>query len=669
MSVTAPEEPPRTAPEQQPFLPRAAALVLAGLGVGITVQLVVMLLLGGGSPQPSAAGLPDPGPITGWAIPLLRLLSDVAAVVAAAGLLVPLFVARSTDQKVTGRARRPLRAARYALFVWLVAALANAWFTTSDLIAQTPGQLDLSAVWSYLTDVPAGRSVLAEILLLGAAVLRLTWSLRVAEVAWSLALAAVALIPRILTGHSAQAGSHDLAVLTLALHVLAATAWVAGILALGWLLLQRNTRVEVARRRFGPVAATAIVVVAVTGLINASIRLQSVDALFTTPYGREVLVKLALLGAIAVLATRLRRLPLPPLGLLAVELGLLVAAMSQGVALSRTPTPVGEPYTSAAESLLGGPLPPAPDLGRHLLGFELSGFGLIVVGFGAAGYFLAVRRMRQQQNSWPWQRTLAWFAGLAVIAYATMGGLSTYSHVMFSAHMTSHMLLSMVAPALLVMGAPVTLALRALPGPQESGGIGARQLLMAAIESRWARFFTHPVVATLIFVGSLYAIYFSPAFTWLMERHLGHAWMEAHFLIAGFLFFDVLIGIDPLPKRPPHLARLAILLVAMPFHAFFSIAVMSSETVLGEAFYRALDRPFATDLLADQNLGGSLAWAFGEIPMLIVGIALLAQWLRSDQRAAKRHDRREDRDLENSEWAEYNEMLRRRAEATSARND
>src|SRR5206468_777467 len=179
-----------------------------------------------------------------------------------------------------------------------------------------------------------------------------------------------------------------------------------------------------------------------------------------------------------------------------------------------------------------------------------------------------------------------------------------YSHVLFSAHMVGHMLISMLAPVLLVVGAPTTLALRALPGPRVKGERGPRQLLLAALHSRVVRILTHPVVAFGIFVGSVYLLYFSNLFPTLMAGHLGHTLMQVHFLLAGLLFFYVIIGIDPRPRPIHPLLSVGMLFVATALHAFFSLAIMSSRGVLADSYFSLLQRPYAQDLLADQHLGG-----------------------------------------------------------------
>ena len=173
--------------------------------------------------------------------------------------------------------------------------------------------------------------------------------------------------------------------------------------------------------------------------------------------------------------------------------------------------------------------------------------------------------------------------------------------------------------------------------------MGPRQMLLAVLHSRVAKVVMHPLVAFALFVGSLYGIYFTPLFAVLMRNHLGHVVMEFHFLTVGFLFFFVLVGVDPAPIRLPSIARIGLLFAAMPFHAFFSVAIMGGDTVLARSYFQSLDRPYSTDLLGDQHLGGGIGWALGELPVLLVLGAVFIQWTRTDAREAARFDRDADR--------------------------
>jgi putative copper resistance protein D len=322
----------------------------------------------------------------------------------------------------------------------------------------------------------------------------------------------------------------------------------------------------------------------------------------------------------------------------------MAATFGLAVALGRTPTPPQPPLPGDPGSqVLGFALPPAPSFARLLLGWTADGFALAVLALGAALYAAGVLALRRRGDAWPLGRTIAWAGGLLVFAWATVGGLGLYSHVLFSAHMGAHMLVAMLAPILLVLGSPATLALRALPGPRIKGERGPRQLLLGVLHSRAATVLTNPLVAFAIFVGSVYLLYFSAVFPTLMGNHLGHTVMQLHFLAAGMLFFYVVIGIDPSPRPLPPLAAVALLLLATALHAFFSMAVMSSRGVLAAAYFASLHRPYAQDLLADQHLGGGLSWGLGEVPIVLVLGVVLVRWVRADDREARRRDRAADR--------------------------
>ena len=228
---------------------------------------------------------------------------------------------------------------------------------------------------------------------------------------------------------------------------------------------------------------------------------------------------------------------------------------------------------------------------------------------------------------------------------------------MFSMHMAAHMLLSMLTPILLVLGAPVTLALRALPaaGKRRTAGPAGMAAGRTAF-SRVSQFLTNPFVATVLFVAGFYGLYFGGIFDAAVGNHAAHVAMNLHFLLTGYLFYWVVIGVDPTPRPIPPLGKLGMVFASLPLHAFFGVVLMSTKSVLGESFYKSLQLYWHTDLLGDQRLGGGIAWAAGEVPLVVVMIALLVQWTRSDRRTAKRLDRAADRD-DDADLAAYNAML------------
>jgi putative copper resistance protein D len=133
--------------------------------------------------------------------------------------------------------------------------------------------------------------------------------------------------------------------------------------------------------------------------------------------------------------------------------------------------------------------------------------------------------------------------------------------------------------------------------------------------------------------------------------------MVIHFLLTGYLFVQSLIGIDPVPNRPPYPLRLVVLFATMGFHAFFGLSLMTGTGLLLADWYGAMG--WGTSAIADQQTGGGIAWSVGEIPTVILAFAVAVMWSRSDERASKRYDRKADRDGE-AELEAYNAMLAKR---------
>lgn len=297
-------------------------------------------------------------------------------------------------------------------------------------------------------------------------------------------------------------------------------------------------------------------------------------------------------------------------------------------------------------------LPPFT-LGR---GLEFSGQPFFLIGCVLALllYGSAVVRLRRRGDAWPVGRTVSWVIGVLTVALVMCTRLNDYGMVMFSVHMVQHMVISMVSPVLLLLGAPVTLTLRALPSAGR-GRTGPRELLVALLHSRLLRTVSHPVFTIPLFIASLYGLYFTPIFDFLMGSTVGHIAMMVHFLAVGLVFFWPIMGVDPGPHRPGYVMRMLELFAGMPFHAFFGIALMMASEPMVMSY---ADPPVSLglDALADQNAAGGIAWAFSEVPSVIVLVALLFQWHRSEEREARRSDRAADRDGD-QELVAYNAYL------------
>ncbi|MFD3659120.1 cytochrome c oxidase assembly protein [Streptomyces sp. NPDC058659] len=297
-------------------------------------------------------------------------------------------------------------------------------------------------------------------------------------------------------------------------------------------------------------------------------------------------------------------------------------------------------------------LPPFT-LGR---GLEFSPDLFFLIGcLAALGlYGWGVARLRRRGDAWPVSRTVFFAVGVLTIALVMCTKLNDYGMVMFSVHMVQHMVISMLSPILLLLGAPVTLALRALPVAGR-GSTGPREVLLKLLHSRYMKVITHPGFTIPMFIASLYALYFTPLFDFLMGSKPGHIGMMVHFLMVGVVFFWPIMGVDPGPHRPGYVMRMLELFAGMPFHAFFGIALMMASEPMVKA-YQNPPASLGIDALTDQNAAGGIAWAFSEIPSVLVLIALVYQWYHSEQRQAVRMDRAADRNGD-KELEAYNAYL------------
>ncbi len=271
-------------------------------------------------------------------------------------------------------------------------------------------------------------------------------------------------------------------------------------------------------------------------------------------------------------------------------------------------------------------------------------------------------RLRQRGDAWPIGRIASFLVGMLVFLGITCTGLNEYGMYLFSAHMVQHMMLSMVDPLFLLLGAPITLTLRVLR-PAGPGRTGPREVLLSLLHSRFAKVVSSPLFTLPLFVVSLYGLYFTSLFDFLMRSRVGHDFMLVHFLMVGLLFFWPVMGVDPAPHRSPFVIRILELFAVMPFHAFFGISIMMSNSVFETVFVNP-PASWGITALSDQNTAGSIAWGFGEAPTIIVLLVLFVQWSRSDQREARRKDRKADRDG-NAELNDYNDYLAGLAQRSS----
>jgi cytochrome c oxidase assembly factor CtaG/putative copper export protein len=642
---------------------------LAGLGVIVTL---LALFVGGALPVHNIPGLPSAGTLTTWLAPLAKLTSDLSAVCTVGLLLAAAALLPSSREVLSTAAIRAARLASATAIVWAIAALASLLLTLSETLALPLADVvKPNTVMSYVSQVPQGGAWLTTAALACITAVVAFEADRLVGAWTALALAIFTLLPPAFTGHAASAGDHDVATSSLVLHIACVTVWVGGLLALVWYANVDGRFIALAVRRFSPLALVCYVSIGVSGVVNAYIRIPEVSDLWSTGYGRLLTAKTVAFVVLGCFGWWHRRRTIPDLErgeanafkrFALCEGAVMVTTIALAVALSQSPPPpTGQTAPpTPAEILVGFPMPGPPTISGMFTTWRLDLLVVAVLAFLAIGYGWGLRQLHRRGDSWPIGRAFAWYGGLAIVAFATLSGFGEYGRIVFSIHMTQHMVLSMLAPILLVVAAPITLAMRALPAAGRNQPTGAREWLIAALNSTPVKILTHPVTAFVLFITAPYTIYFSGLFEVAMRQHWAHEAMHVHFVLVGFLFYESLIGTDPLPYRAGYPVRLLTLFSSLVFHAFFAIALMSSNGVIASSFYEQLNRPWWPDLLTDQNTGAAIAWAFGELPSLIAMVVLLYRWSQDDDRTARRLDRQADRDHD-AELKAYNQMLKDRA--------
>jgi len=645
---------------------RAAGPVI--LVAAALVALVWGLAFGGGA-APLAIG--DAGPFVRWGLPTAKLAVNLSGAGMVGALVIALFALKAGEREFDAA----LDLASISAAIFTVAAGATGFLTFVDAFnPEVSAAPEFGAqLGRYLIETEVGRTWLLTTIA-GAALTVLAFAVRGWTASFMVAILAVAtLVPMATQGHSGEEANHTSAVMALALHIIGAAVWLGGLVLLVVIrpLVSRDV-IAAALARYSSVALAAFIVVAIAGTVRAAIGVGSWGAL-ASPYGVIVLVKAVALVSIGVLGALYRRRLIGRMdgdaasrrfwSLIVLELMFMGVASGAAAALARTPPPTNSalpPVRTPAEFLTGAALPPELTVERWFTSWDIDLLWAFAAGFGIFFYLAGVLRLRRRGDAWPPHRTILWVLGLALLFWVTSGAVNAYQDYLFSMHMVGHMLLSMAVPVLLVAGAPVTLAARAIR-KREDGTRGGREWILWAVHSPVARILTHPFVAAGIFIGSLWIFYFTDLFRWTLYDHLGHEWMVAHFLITGYLFALSLIGVDPVPYRLPYPGRLLLLIGVMAMHAFFGIALMMQTGLMVSEWFGAMGRTWGATPLEDQYIGGGVAWSIGEIPTLILAITVAIQWSRTDARQQRRRDRHVDRSGD-AELEAYNARLAEMAE-------
>ncbi len=555
---------------------------------------------------------------------------------------------------------------------WAVGTIGVIIFTLANILGQSLSvAVDATVLRSFITQVTLGQYLFFEVLVALTVAFLAFRIQRILATVFLLILSIIGLVAPIFQSHAASSGSHGLAIGSLVIHVVGLALWVGGIISIA--LLDPEDR-PIAVPRFSQLALWAVIAVVASGAINAWARLDFKQA-WTSAYAYVVIAK-CIATVILIVIGYMHRKNLANrqsidwkgfVNLVFAEAVIMIATVAMGAWLSsnQAPSRPTRPKFDAAIAVTGISTPPPPTWSRIFFSYEPDALMIGLLITAIALYVKGVLVLTRRGDNWPVGRTVAFACGIGAIDFATSGGLGLYAHFAFSYHMVAHMILGMIAPIGIVLGAPITLALRTLPQGRNKEERGVRGTLLAALHSKLAIFYTNPIVALAFFDGSLFALYFTNLFGSMMQSHAGHLFMNIHFILAGLLFFHVIIGIDPNPRRIPHLVRIVVVFAAMSIHAFFSVALMSSTTLIDKGYFASMKTPWLVDLLADQKIGGSIGWAMGEIPILLALVATFISWVKDDSREVKRIDRNTARAAamgRPDELADYNNYLQQLAQ-------
>ena len=596
-----------------------------------------------------------------------KFFAVLSSFITIGSLLALAFLVLDKDGKLSTSGAKIRSIISISAFAWFFSSVLNILFTLANILGESvTAVLDPAVLQSFVLQISLGQYLFFQTLIALFVAITSRALTSSGYTAILLLISLIAISAPVFQSHAASSGSHALAIGSLLIHVIALSFWVGGVIAIT--LLNQDDR-KISLPRFSQIALWAAIAVVISGVINASARLNFAAA-WSSSYAYVVILKVLITFVLLYFGYKHRNyLAAKPsvnwramTRLISVEAAIMIFVTALGSWLSSNQPPSRdsqEPF-NAALAIAGMEMPDAPNFTRILFEYDPSIFVIGLLVLAVALYIKGVVILTRRGDKWPVGRTISFALGISAIDFATSGGLGVYAHFAFSWHMVAHMVLGMIAPIGIVLGAPITLALRTLPQSRDGQELGVRGLLIKALHSRYARVITNPVVALAIFDGSLFALYFTSLFGGMMQSHQGHLFMSIHFILTGILFFHVIVGVDPNPRKVPHIIRIVILFAAMSIHAFFSVALMSASTLIDGGYFESLQRPWSLDLLADQRTGGAIGWAMGEIPILIALVATFIQWMRDDSHEAKRIDRNTARMAalgQPDELAQYNLYL------------
>jgi len=634
-----------------PSAPRAA-LLTAGAAAAAGVSTTALALgLGDGVGATVVPGLPDPGPLTGWGLPLAQVVAQLAAALVVGNLIAVVFW-RPPAGEPGPVARLHRRVAHRSAVVWTLASILLWLFTLSDVRGVPVGDLlTADALIEVGLRTSAGQAGLAVVTAaLATTLLGRRWPVA------ALITGLLGVLPPAFIGPAVATADHRPAVAAAVLQVFVVTLRTGACAALLIRVVRAPDSVAAAVG-YGRLALCCLVVAAAATVLSAYLVLGPSDTGLDSTYGRLVAAQLVALGVLGGIGRWHRTQTVPALGrgrpgpfrrFAVLELLVLAALVGLAAALARTPSPLETGadvhHESPGQQMLGYDLPPAVSFWQLAADWRPDVLFLSCCAVAAVGYLRVEARLHRAGGGWPARRTAGWLAGVAVVAVATSSGVGRYAPVFFSVTAIQHVLLAVVAPLLLAAGAPVTLALRALPRESD----GPRRRLCSALCSGAARLLTSPAAVVVLWGAGLAGTYCTGLFELTRWSYAADLAVQAYLLGTGWLLFWWLTGPDPRPAgRRGDVGRIAVALSAGACAAVVGLVVAYAPWVVGADWYlgllRVLRLPWpwgSPDARSDQAVGGTLLWAVPGVVFLGVAVDRTAARLIGRRgRDSKKHDR------------------------------
>lgn len=612
-----------------------AAMLLCGV-----FPVVVTVMLGGEPYHAVAHGFP--GFSVAVTTALLSAVAQLGEFVSIGAMVHLLFLGDGPSRRMRVLPEGVvLRLLQLGSAVWALAALGLVPFEMLDANGAPLSALGDPYVFGYMFPVAYAptawaMNMAAAFVVLFAAFFASLWT----GLLVPLCLALLGILAPVVTGQVLVGPDHDYGSDAAIVQTVVAAVFFGAILVAGLQLATGRFVAPLALRRLFQIGCVALPVVAASDVVIAlfSLRLGGLTGSVSgwlTMAGWLSLAPVVVAQLVGFRMWRRGRLRARAVTvLMATAATGVIGWAGVSVAQTRQPPPQFFVPTSIQQNFVGFDVPDPPTWWVLATQWRVSLLFTAVAVAAVVGYLAALRAVRRAGGGWPAGRTAAWIAGWAVVVVATSSGIGTYSASDFAVHMVAHMLLDMIAPMLLVLGGVVTLTLQATRPARRDEPAGLHEWVRHTLRWGGMRVLYNPLLVFVVYIGASFLLYLTPTFQELMRFHWGHRLMDAFFPVAGYLFYGLLIGVDPVPRPMPHIGKLGYVLAAMPFQAVFAVIVMTRTGIIADTFYRYLATPWA-NLPLQQYIGGGVDWAGGEIPLIAIMIMLSVQWRREDARAGR----------------------------------